>query len=151
MKLLLPHSYKKIGVFIAPLGLIIWICMQMGFITKALYFLFGENKHESLYHTVNVIIAFVAFFSFLGGIYFISFSKEKIEDEMVEHTRLVSFQFAALAQLICIIIGFILMLLLGEPNDGGLMLFFIAILFLFWLCFICRFNYTLHIKHRYEK
>ncbi len=70
---------------------------------------------------------------------------------MVQHTRLESFQFAALVQLISIILSFLSMLILGEPGEGGLMLFFIILIFLFWLSFIFRFNYTLHIKLKNEK
>ena len=149
MKFLLPYPFKRIGAVIAPVGFLLWICMQKGLITALLSFLFGESTGEpghSAYHLVNVIIACISFFSFLGGIYFVTFSKEKVEDEMVQRTRLDSFQFAALAQLIFIIAGFILMVLTEEPNEGGMMLFFISTIFLFWLCFIGRFNYVLHIE-----
>lgn len=149
MKYLLPHRFKKIGAIIAPVGFALWICMQFGYITQSLTFLFGES-HGSLnntsYHTANVCTAIISFFSFLVGIYFVTFSKEKVEDEMVQRTRLDSFQFAALTQIIFIIIGFLFILFFKEPGEGGLMLFFIIIIFLFWLCFIGRFNYIMHIK-----
>ncbi len=147
MTYLLPHRFKKIGVAIAPIGFALWVFMQMGMITHALNFFIQEtaNNHFA-FHVVNVSIAVMSFFSFLAGIYFITFSKEKIEDEMVQKTRLDSFQFAALTQIIFIIIGFFSMMILEEPSEGGLMLFFISIIFLFWLSFICRFNYILHIK-----
>lgn len=154
MKLLLPHRFKKIGVIIAPLGFLLWLCMQMGLINQVLIFIFGKTingQKEYTYHLTNVIIAILSFFSFLGGLYFLAFSKEKLEDEMVERTRLESFQFAALVQLISIIIGFIAISLLGELSEGGLMLFFIILLFLFWLCFICRFNFVLHTNIKNEK
>ena len=123
--------------------------MQLGLVTKTLLFIFGENsatKNSSDYHTVNVCIAILSFFSFLVGIYFVTFSKEKIEDEMVQKTRLDSFQFAAITQIVFIIISFLCMLFFDEPNEGGLMLFFITTIFLFWFSFIGRFNYILHIK-----
>ena len=149
MKYLLRHRFKKIGAIIAPLGFALWICMQFGYVTKVLIFLFGESfptQNNSSYHILNVCVAILSFFSFLAGIYFVTFSKEKVEDEMVQRTRLDSFQFAALAQIIFIIISFLLMLLFKEPGEGGLMLFFITTIFLFWLCFIARFNFILHIK-----
>lgn len=149
MKYLLPHRFKKIGAIIAPVGFAIWICMQFGYVTQVFIFLFGESsgsQGNTSYNIANVCIAIISFFSFLAGIYLVTFSKEKIEDEMVQKTRLDSFQFAALAQIIFIIIGFLLMLFLKEPGEGGLMLFFITIIFLFWLCFIGRFNYIMHIK-----
>lgn len=147
MTYLLPHRFKKIGAVIAPIGFALWIFMQLGMVTRALNFCFGENEnHHNAYHVVNVCIAVISFFSFLAGIYFITFSKEKIEDEMVQRTRLDSFQFAALTQIIFIIMGFFSMMIIEEPSQGGLMLFFISLIFLFWLSFICRFNYILHIK-----
>lgn len=149
MKYLLPHRYKKIGAIIAPIGFALWNCMQFGFVTKVLIFLFGESsvtQSNTPYHIINVCVAIVCFFSFLAGIYLVTFSKEKVEDEMVQRTRLDSFQFAALAQIIFIIISFLFMFLFKEPGEAGLMLFFIATIFLFWLCFIGRFNYILHIK-----
>ena len=149
MKYLLPHHFKKIGAIIAPIGFTLWLCMQFGYVTKLLIFIFGEssiNQNNSYYHTVNVSVAILSFFCFLAGIYFVTFSKEEVEDEMVQRTRLDSFQFAALAQIIFIITSFLFMFLFKEPGEGGLMLFFITTIFLFWLCFIGRFNYILHIK-----
>jgi hypothetical protein len=154
MKYLLANRFKKIGSIIAPLGFFLWLCMQFGYITKLLTLLFGDDSTEQSafwYHQINIIIATFSFFSFLAGIYFVTFSKEKIEDEMVERTRLESFQFAAIFQLLFIIVGFLSILLFGDPNEGGLMLFFIVIIFTFWLSFICRFHYTLHFKIAHEK
>ena len=149
MKYLLPHRFKKIGAIIAPVGFAIWICMQFGYVTQVLAFLFVDSsgtQSNTSYHIANAWIAIISFFSFLTGIYFVTFSKEKVEDEMVQRTRLDSFQFAALAQIIFIIFGFCYMLFFKEPREGGLMLFFITIILLFWLCFIGRFNYVMHIK-----
>ena len=95
----------------------------------------------------NIAAAVLGFFSFLAGLYFISFSKEKVEDEMVQKTRLDSFQFAAFLQIIVTIAGFLIMLYVGDPGEGGMMLFFIVLVFLFWLSFIGRFNYILHVKY----
>ena len=146
MKFLLPYRFKKIGIISAPLGFAFWLAMQLGYITKVLNFLFGEPATGSSYHIVNVIVAIISFFSFLIGIYFVAFSKEKIEDEMVQRTRLDSFQFAALTQIIFTISGFLFMLYAGDPGESGLMLFFIVLVFLFWLSFIGRFNFILHVK-----
>ena len=148
MKFLLPHRYKKIGAIIAPLGFTLWLAMQSGFITKLLTLIFGESDNNTAYHIANVVVAIISFFSFLGGLYFVSFSKEKVEDEMVQKTRLDSFQFAALVQIIFAIAGFLFILFAGDPDEGGLMLFFISMIFLFWISFLGRFNYVLHIKFK---
>jgi hypothetical protein len=139
------------GVILAPLGFGGWLAMQTGMFTRFLLMAFGPQEPSGAYppyHSANVVVATLGFLSFLAGMYFLAFSKEKIEDEMVQRTRLDSFQFAALVQLIFIIAGFLAILVLGDPSEGILMLFFIAGIFLFWLCFISRFNYILHVKLR---
>ncbi len=149
MNILLPYRFKKVGVIIAPIGLLLWVCMQKGFITRLLILVFGDGSGTQAsppFYIINVSIAILSFFSFLGGIYLITFSKEKIEDERVQRIRLDSFQFAALIQIICMIIGFIMMLLFQEPGEGGLIIFFLCIISIFWLCFIGRFNYKMHTK-----
>jgi len=144
MKLLLPNRFKRFGIFMAPLAFCIWLAMQSGLTKEILLYFFNEG--DSTIQTINVIIAILSFFSFLAGIYFLAFSKEKVEDEMIQKTRLDSFQFAALVQIICLILGFVSILLYKEPGEGGLMIFFIALLFIFWGSFIGRFNYIIHIR-----
>ena len=144
MKVLLPHYFKLIGAIIAPLGFSLWLLVQFGVVTKVFFEISGESTSPSiaaLNHNINVIVATVGFISFLAGMYFVSFSKEKVEDEMINKIRLDSFQFAALVQIIFTIVGFVSMILFGSPNEGLLMLFFITALFLFWLSYIARFNY----------
>ena len=151
MKFLLPHRYKKIGAVIAPLGFSLWLVMQLGYIKSLLIFVFGQQNGSyewSAYHIVNIAAAILGFFSFLSGLYFVSFSKEKVEDEMVQKTRLDSFQFAAFLQIIVTIAGFLFIMLAGDPGESGMMLFFIVLVFLFWLSFIGRFNYILHVKYK---
>lgn len=148
MQLLLPHRFKTIGAVIAPLGLTLWITMQLGYISNLLVYCFGETADFPAYHNVNVVVAIIAFFSFLAGIYFITFSKEKIEDEMVQRTRLDSFQFAAFIQIAAVVGGFLFMLFTGDPGESRMMFFFIVLVALFWISFIARFNYILHVKLR---
>lgn len=144
MKLLLPNRFKKYGLFMAPLGFAFWLAMQYGFIKRLLILLFNDGS--SFVHSINVLVAILSFFSFLAGIYFLVFSKEKIEDEMIQKTRLDSFQFAALVQIVFMILGFLWMSVFKEPNEGGMMLFFISLIFIFWLSFIGRFNCIIHIR-----
>lgn len=148
MYFLLPNQFKVIGAIIAPVGFCIWLTMQFGYISKALACIFGKNVNPYTYHTINVSMAIISFFAFLFGIYFMIFSKEEIEDEMIEKTRLNCFQFAAQIQIIGVLFGFIFMLIWGDPGESGMMLFFIILVVLFWLTFITRFNYILHIKLR---
>jgi len=144
---LLPYRFKRIGAIATPLGFSIWLLMQFGLVTRLGEFLGIE---DSFY--LNAIVGSISFFSFLFGIYALTFSYEKMEDEMIRKIRLESFQFGALLQLLFIIIGFLAMVLIEEPKDGGLMLFFIMALFIFWLSYIIRFNYIIHVGiYKYEK
>ena len=125
--------------------------MQLGYINRFLISVFGhwDGKYEwSTYHIINILAAVVGCFLFLGGLYFTAFSKERIEDEMVQKTRMDSFQFAALLQILLLVAGFLSTFLLGDPGESGMLLFLIAIILTFWLTFIARFNYVLHVKYR---
>ncbi len=143
---LLPHRFKKIGAITTPISFLIWLFMQSGLVTRLGQFL----QVEPFY--LNAVIGVISFFSFLFGVYALTFSKERVEDEMIRNVRLESFQFGALVQLIFMIVGFMAMVVIGEPKDGGLMLFFIIALFIFWLAYIIRFNYIIHVGiFKYEK
>lgn len=151
MKFLLPHSYKKIGAVIAPVGFCLWVVMQLGYIKNLLIYVSGQpdDGHEWPVHRIaNVLVAVLGFFAFLCGLYFVAFSKEEVEDEMVQKIRLDSFQFAALLQIIVTIAGFLFMAFAGDPGESGMMLFFIVLVLLFWMSFIGRFNYILHVKYK---
>ena len=130
---LLPNRFKKIGYLLFPIGLIIWISIQQGLF-----------KTE-LNHTMKVITLTLSFFSFLFGLYFISFSKEPIEDEYINSVRLKSFQISSITQMVFFLISFIIMFLFNlEPNgDAGLSIFLLSSIILYWLMYMIIFNYTL--------
>lgn len=145
---LLPHRFKKIGLIIAPIGFFLWIIMQIGWISEISQFIGVSNPK-----LVNMSAAIVGFFSFLFGTYALAFSKEKIEDEMIKNIRLESFQFAALLQIVFLIIGLIWIgFMKNPPKDAGLLLFFIITIIIFWITYITRFNYIIHVGvYRHEK
>ncbi len=130
---LLPNRFKKIGYLLFPIGLIIWVSIQQGLL-----------KSE-LNHTIKVIILTISFFSFLFGLYFITFSKEPIEDEFIDSVRLKSFQISSITQMVFFLISFTLMFLFNiEPKgDGGLTIFFLSSILIFWIMYMVFFNYTL--------
>ena len=130
---LLPNRFKKIGIILFPIGFIIWIITQRG--------LFNTD----LNHTMKVITLTLSFFSFLFGLYFISFSKEPIEDEYINSVRLKSFQISSITQMVFFLISFIIMFLFNlEPNgDGGLSIFLLFSILIFWIMYMVIFNYTL--------
>ncbi len=151
MKYMLPHRFKFIGMLITPLGCCGWLTMQFGYIDQLLDHFLLKHSNERVFEVVNIIVAVTSFFSFLTGIYFLSFAKEKMEDEMVQHIRLESFQFAAITQWLFIITTFILMCFWGEPGDSGFILLLAAFVLFFWLIYILRFHYYLHVKLRNDQ
>lgn len=138
MKFLLPHRFKKIGLIAFPVGFSLWFIGQMGLIKNFLD-KFISNEDTSLILTIIILV--ISFFSFLLGLYALAFSKEKIEDEMIQKIRLESFQMAALTQLLFLIFSFLIIAIYKEPNEIGWMLFLISIIAVFWLSYIFIFNY----------
>lgn len=138
----LPHHYKKKGFIMAPLGFFLWFSVQKRWIIDISQFLEISN-HKIL----NVPIAVIGFFSFLIGAYFMVFSKEKIEDEMIKSIRLECFQMAAKVQMIFTIIGLTLMsFVTGKYADNLLSLLFLSIIIVFWITYLIRFNYLVNVK-----
>lgn len=141
MNYLLPNKLKRIGLVITPLGIVLWTALQLNYLSQPLAYITPANSNIG-----RIVLTILSFFTFLLGLYFIAFAKEKVEDEMVQRTRLDSFQFAAIVQMFFVIAGFVGILAYKDPGAEGMMLFFIAAVCLFWVCFISRFNYVLHIK-----
>lgn len=151
MNILVSHKFKKIGFLLLPLGFAGWAAMQLNYVSQLMSFLFSkgiDGTNPSFFQTVNIAVAVISFFSFLAGLYFIAFSKEKIEDEMVQRTRLDSFQFAAFIQITFVVFGFLCMLIYKDPGEENLLYFFIAVVALFWISFVTRLNYMLHFRIR---
>ena len=130
---LLPNRFKKAGIFFFPIGIIVWVLIQRG--------LFSTD----LNHQMKVLILTLSFLSFLFGLYFITFSKEPIEDEYINSVRLKSFQISSITQMAFFLISFIIMFLFNlEPNgDAGLSIFLLSSIILYWLMYMIIFNYTL--------
>lgn len=141
MRILLPHQFKIIGAVIAPLGLATWLATQLLYLD-----IFLGPWPASL--PIRRLVLVFGTFAFLFGMYFTAFSKEKLEDEMVQRTRLDSFMFAALLQIVVVICFFVLAVVFGEPPKSVMELFAMGLFLLFWLTYIVRFNYTLHFQYR---
>lgn len=136
-KLLLPHRYKKAGAWMAPLGFIAWVATQQGAMD-------GVLPAGGSWQRIALLV--LSFFSFLFGLYFLVFARERHEDEYINNLRLKSFQMAAFSQLVFFILSFVYMALSGnEPaSDAGLELFLLMAIFLFWVFYIMHFNYTMY-------
>ena len=142
--ILLPHSFKKIGVIIAPLGLVIWCLTQLNLFDAILV------NHSNGLNWPRVLVLSVSFFSFIFGLYFLVFVKEKVEDEYISNIRLKSFQTASFLQFLFFILSFMVMFIFNkEPNgDGGLEMYLISCILLYWLFYIVYFNVSIFISKR---
>jgi hypothetical protein len=136
--ILLPNYFKKIGTLLIPFGLIIWCLTQLGYFNN---FLKNQTGNTNLYSAVLII----SFFSFLIGLYFLVFVKEKQEDEFIANIRLLSFQRASFLQFVYFFLAFLFMLLFKkEPSgDARLEMFLILSILSFWLFYILHFNISL--------
>lgn len=112
MKMLLPYPFKKAGVMMIPFGFTLWILMQK----KIIY--------SADMPFIHITAAIIGVFLFVIGLICISFSREKIEDEMIKTIRLESFQIARM------------------------MLFLLQLTGSFWIIYILRFNYIIHWKNK---
>ena len=136
MKMLLPYPFKKAGVIMIPLGLILWTFMQK----KIIY--------SADMPIIHITAAVSGVFLFVIGIICICFSREKIEDEMIKTIRLESFQIAGMIQLILLFAGLIYILVAGDPGESGMMLFLLQLTGSFWIIYVLRFNYIIHWKNK---
>jgi hypothetical protein len=99
---LLPNIYKKIGWISLPLTLAFGIAAHYyNFYISG--FSIGEYPDDDLFSNLgnnsimgNNLTNELALSLFLISLFFISFSKEKNEDEFVNHIRLTSFQWAVI-------------------------------------------------------
>lgn len=145
---LLPHYFKKIGCIITPIGFLLWAIMQLGWVSEI-----SESIDVRDATLLNIIVAVLGLLLFLFGIYSILFSKEKVEDEMINIVRLESFRLAALVQIVLIGIGLIIVgIMKNPPKDAGMMVFFMFSILIFWISYIIRFNYIIHFRvFKYDK
>lgn len=137
-RFLLPIYFKKIGLIIAPMGFLVWCITQIGLFNTLLI----TNPHGISWRFVVVLS--ISFFSFLFGVYFLAFSKEKNEDEYIRNLRLQSFQLSGMVQLALTILSFTgIFIFLDDPDDLiiGLLTF---IMLFFWIFYILHFNYALY-------
>ena len=126
-------------MLLIPFGLIIWCLTQLGYFN---WIIKNQiNNANQLYSGVLII----SFFSFLIGLYFLVFVKEKKEDEFIASIRLISFQRATFIQFVYFFLAFLFMLLIKkEPSgDKGLEMFLIISILSFWLFYVLHFNISL--------
>lgn len=136
-KFLLPYKFKYWGAFMFPLGLFGWYLIQLRI--KYKFMLWVDDLP---FPSVPILLT-IFFFSGLFGLYFLLFSKEKKEDEYIRKIRLESFQFATLVQILSLTYSFIRLAFMKDPPRDHELMLFVKTLFVFWLCYIIRFNFIM--------
>lgn len=156
-RFLLPYRFKRMGAFMAPLGFIGWLWAQLDGMVPFVKWLIPPKGEIFTHHGVTenqfwpmVAFMIVCFTSFLIGMAFLVFAKEKYEDEYTQRVRLESFQFSAIAQFIILFVLIITALVaeLADKNSNlGITVFEvlpILLILLFWIIYFTRFNWILH-------
>lgn len=145
-KLLLPHSFKKIGWYLFIPSTIISILISItgyeaSWLTTKVFAVFNtEFFGKSQYFTsiqANITNTMVGALFIVGAI-FVGFSKEKIEDEFIENIRLSSLLWAVWVNYILLLFSFIFI------YGTAFMSVMIYNMFTVMLIFILRFNYIIH-------
>lgn len=137
-RLLLPNHYKRIGLYLVPAGFLVWCITQMGAFDAIL----KTSPHGISWRLVAVLS--ISFFSFLFGLYFLAFSKEKNEDEYIGGLRLQSFQLSGMVQLALTILSFISIFVFADDPDRLFIALLTLVMLFFWVFYILHFNYTLY-------
>ena len=104
--LLLPYRFKWIGAVMILAGLIglaffIWFDFNVNLPVFAVYSSFFETKIFTTFHT-NVADEFIIL-SLLTGFFFVAFSREKTESEMLNQLRSIAFSKAVIANMVLLI------------------------------------------------
>lgn len=138
-KFLLPNRFKQIGLFISPIGLLLWVLLQR-------QLLFADAAH-----LLKVLLLIVTSSSFILGFFFAVFSKEKIEDEFIGQKRLETLLISSLVQVILVVSGFFAIGFLQWPlTHEDAMFYFIGCIFLFYLFYLIRFNYVIRLRFKLQ-
>lgn len=138
-RFLFPARFKRVGLWMAPFGFIVWTIIQQGIVDIKL-------------QEVKTIFLATSFFSFLIGMVLLVLSKEKIEDEYTQRVRLESYQFAALFQFFVLLC--LTMLVVFFENRFGRIVFEqipVFLILLFWFVYFIRFNGILYFSKSFRK
>jgi hypothetical protein len=163
-RFLLPNKFKKFGAVMAPVGFICWALAQLHVFDKLVKLIIPargtvDTPWELAASQFWFLVSFMAtmFCSFLLGMLFLVFSRERIEDEYTEKVRLESYQFAALFQFILLFILIVLVIITTLTNKKSRLdiLVFqalpIFLILLFWIIYFVRFNFILHFSKYFRK
>ncbi|MEO5592099.1 MAG: hypothetical protein ABIR15_01470 [Chitinophagaceae bacterium] len=140
--LLLPNSYKRIGLLILLPSLLLGILVRfLDFQFSFLALPFGKSaingKNIHLDEDINLTDE-LALTGIITALLFIAFAREKTEDEYIAHTRLESLKWAVLINYILLLLA--TWLVHGLAYIDVMMYNMLTVL----IIFIIRFHYTLN-------
>lgn len=150
-----PNKFKKIGVFLFGLGVLLWTLVLTGILDESSFKIsvislfdsgsFLENRHQFINIIQNEISDEVIGILCLIGLIFIGFSKEKNEDEFVQKIRLNSLKWAVIVNYSLLLFAMIFIY--------GILFFNIMLynMFTVLIIYIVRFKYLLFKFSRNEE
>jgi len=102
-KLLLPHRFKWIGIFLFIPFLVLGLLNRYSdFQIEALNF---YSEHSSIFTTSRNLTDELSLTGSIISLLMVAFAREKQEDEFINHTRLESWQWAVLINFVLLIIA----------------------------------------------
>lgn len=134
---LLPYTYKKIGMWMFLPFAAICLCLLLDVIIPKIQIPWIGIGDEIFYQGTADLMVVVGMMGLLVSLSFIALSREKDEDEMTAHIRMQSFAWslwftsAILAFGILFIMGF------------DFLYFALVALYLYYLVYILKFNFTM--------
>ena len=142
-KLLLPHRYKIFGSVLGLLFLALGIAVYFFELSVPALTLDLKRDGKGIFEVINFTDE-IALTGLIVSLFFISFAREKNEDEFITHTRLESWQWAVLINYILLLLA--TWLVHGFRFIDVMMYNMLTIL----IIFIIRFHYVLY-KNRVFK
>ena len=141
-KLLLPDSYKRLGIILLIPSLALGILVRFfdftfGFLTLHFGAPVIKGKNLNLSETINLTDE-LALTGLIVSLLFIAFAREKTEDEYIAHTRLESLKWAVLINYVLLLLA--TWLVHGFAYIDVMMYNMLTVL----IIFIIRFNYMLN-------
>jgi hypothetical protein len=140
--MLFPHKYKFVGLFLAIIGIVgVWLTFLK---EDAMQWSFLEIRSGSLSDEINMTDE-IFFVMAILGLLFMSFSKEKKEDERICQIRLESLQWTIYFHYILLIASIVFI--------HGLLFLYVLILniFLPLIFFLIRFRWIIFQENRLLK
>ena len=142
---LLPYSYKKVGMWMFSPFAAICICLFFNVKLPSIEIPWIAIGDDVFYQGTADLLTEVGMLGLLVSLSFIALSREKDEDEMTAHIRMQSFVWSL--WFTTIILAFGILFIMGFD----FLYFALVALYLYYLVYILKFNFTMRSIRRAGK